>query len=192
MTIPADFRADIEEGQRLRGWMTNAYAQIEFMLGDLILRCRVFPEYEALTKTFTHSAAKRAARVKRMASTNGPLDPFARDIVAIVDRFTDKQETRNLLAHGYCEYLYTPDGDAGLQFQKFHHQPGRDNARLIRTFRLADLHAETEIFTALSREAMPLFMRIHAHFGWAALSDKKIEETFNEPTTLARAPRNDV
>jgi hypothetical protein len=26
---------DIEDGQTLRGWITNAYPQIEFLLGDL-------------------------------------------------------------------------------------------------------------------------------------------------------------
>ena len=36
MPIKQSFIADIEEGQRLRGWITNAYAQIEFQLGDLI------------------------------------------------------------------------------------------------------------------------------------------------------------
>jgi hypothetical protein len=59
MSIKESLRADIEEGQRLRGWITNAYAQIEFLLGDLILRCREFPEYAGDTATFTHSAPKR-------------------------------------------------------------------------------------------------------------------------------------
>ena len=72
MPIPESFEAFIEEGQRLRGWITNAYAQIEFQLGDLILRCKGSP-YKIETATFTHSATKRASKVRNMAQKAGPL-----------------------------------------------------------------------------------------------------------------------
>jgi len=97
------FKADIEEGQRLRGWITNAYAQIEFLLGDLILRCREFPEYAVETATFTHSAPKRVRQVRQMLEKQGALTPFAPELTSIIDRFEKKHETRNLLAHGFCE-----------------------------------------------------------------------------------------
>ena len=57
--ISEAIRNELEEGQRLRGWIVNAYAQVEYLLGDLILRCRAFPEYEEQTRTFTHSAPTR-------------------------------------------------------------------------------------------------------------------------------------
>lgn len=172
MQIKQSFIDDIEEGQRLRGWITNAYAQIEFLLGDLILRCRSFPEYEADSATFTRSALKPARLVQRMLQKPGPLIPFAAELISVIDRFEERHETRNLLAHGYCEYLHTPDGDAGLQFQKFHRQDARDDARLIRLFRLPDLLAERESLVALSDEAVRLFVRIHEHFGWTARRDR--------------------
>jgi hypothetical protein len=168
MPIKESFVTDIEEGPRLRGWITNAYAQIEFLLGDLILRCRAFPEYGAETATFTHSAPKRARQVRRMLQKSGVLEPFAAELTSIIDRFEERHETRNLLAHGFCEYLCTPAGDAGLQFQKWHRQEDRDDARLIRCFRLPDLEAEQESLVALSDEALHLFMRMHRHFGWKA------------------------
>ncbi|WP_157235008.1 hypothetical protein [Methylosinus sp. LW4] len=168
MSIKDSFEADIEEGQRLRGWIANAYAQIEFLLGDLILRCRAFPEYEAETATFSHSAPKRVRQVRRMLEKAGALDAFAVDLTSIIDRFEERHETRNLLAHGFCEYLCTPSGDAGLQFQKWHRQEDRDDARLIRCFRLPDLAAEENSLVALSHEALCLFQRMHRHFGWEA------------------------
>jgi hypothetical protein len=83
----------MDEGQRLRGWITNAYAQIEFLVGDLILRCRRFSEYEIEIATFTHSATKRASKVRNMARKAGPLSPLAVDLLSIVDRFEERHET---------------------------------------------------------------------------------------------------
>ncbi len=170
MPIKESFKADIEEGQRLRGWISNAYAQIEFLLGDLILRCRTFPEYACDTATFTHSTPKRVGKVRRMLQNAGPLDPFATELTSIIDRFEERHNTRNLLAHGFCTYRHTPGGDADLQFRKFHRQDGRDD-ELIRCFRLPDLVAEKEGLVVLSDEALNLFMRMHKHFGWTARPD---------------------
>ena len=172
MTIKASIMADIEEGQRLRGWITNAYAQIEFLLGDLILRCRAFPEYDADTAAFTHSAPKRVRLVRQMLEKTGALSRFAVELTSIVDRFEERHEVRNLLAHGYCEYLHTPSGDAGLQFQKWHRQGDRDDARLIRLFRLPDLLAERDSLVALSDETLRFFVQMHIHFGWTARPDR--------------------
>jgi hypothetical protein len=173
MTIKESFKDDIEEGQRLRGWIANAYAQIEFLLDDLILRCRAFPEYVADTAKFPHSATERVCCVRKILQKDGPLTPFAADLRSVVDRFGERHDTRNLLAHGFCEYLFTPSGDAGLRFQKWHRQKkDRDYAPLIRTFRLTDLLAERDSLVALSEEALHLLKRVHAHFGWAALPDR--------------------
>jgi hypothetical protein len=157
----------VEDGQRLRGWIANAYAQIEYLLGDLIIRCRVFPDYASLTKTFTHSASKRAEKVRKMAIAAGPLAPFARDLLSILDRFEAQHETRNLLAHGFCEFLYTNAGEIGFRFRKFHRQPDRDDARLVRTFTPEAMQAEAVSSIALSQEALSLFSQLHNHFGWA-------------------------
>lgn len=172
-SISPKILADIEEGQNLRGWIANSYAQIEFVFGDLILRCRVFPEYANETAgKFSDRATDLVKKIRTLLSKSGPLAPYTNELTALIDRFEKGHETRNLLAHGFCEYLYTPTGDACLQFQKWHRQPGRDNARLIRQFRLSDLRAERETFVALAQDAMSLFLRIHTDFGWVALNDK--------------------
>jgi hypothetical protein len=171
MSINESVKKDIEEGQRLRGWIANAYAQIEFLLGDLLLRCREFPEYAAETASFTHSAPKRVRQVRKMLEKEGRLTSFAAELMSIIDRFEERHETRNLLAHGFCEYLVTPTGDAALQFQKWHRTPDRDDARLIRAFRLSDLAAEEQSLVELSQEAARFFQRLHKHFGWEARPD---------------------
>jgi hypothetical protein len=174
--INESFITHIEDGQRLRGWIANAYAQIEFLLGDLILRCRAFPEYKTETASFTHSAVECARRVRRMLQKGGCLEPFAAELTSIIDRFEERRETRNLLAHGFCMYLHAPDGDAVLQFRKWHRQPGRDDAQLIKCFRFSDLEAEKGSLVTLSNEAMGLFMRMHKHFGWNAQLDAGSED----------------
>ncbi len=170
-SISPSIMADIEEGQNLRGWIANAYAQIEYLLGDLIFRCRAFPEYTDETATFPHGAPKRVKKIRQIIRKSGPLSPYAAALNSIMERFEKGHETRNLLAHGFCEYLYTSTGDAGFQFKKWDRQPDRDDALLIRRFRLSDLHAEREVFVALSQDALALFIRIHMDFGWVALRD---------------------
>ena len=127
----AEIHAIIEEGMRLRGWIANSYAQIEYLLGDLIGRCREFPEYLPHTQTVTHSAARRIKKVRSMVALGGPLEPFGADLVALMDAFEQHDEIRNLLAHGFCTFHYTPTGDAGLMFRKFDFVPSRSQTMIF-------------------------------------------------------------
>jgi hypothetical protein len=90
-------------------------------------------------------------------------------LVSIADRFEQGHETRNLLSHGFCEFVFTKAGKTGFYFQKFHRQPGRDEARLARTLTPDAMQQEADTFVALADEALKLFVRIHAHFGWIGL-----------------------
>jgi hypothetical protein len=166
MPITPEFRAEVEEAQRLRGWITNSYAQIEFLLGDLIIRMRSFPIYKSETSVFTHSASKRIVKIKQMLEKDGPLNPFKSELADAIGIFQASQEIRNLLAHGYCTFLYTPDGDTGLLFQKWHRHNERDDAQLVRLFRIDDLIREKEQLANFAQDTMQIFVRIHAHFGW--------------------------
>src|SRR5687767_863851 len=103
----AEIIAIIEEATHHRGWISNAYAQVEYLLGDLIIRCREFPEYVEQTGTFTHSAPKRVAKVRAMLKANGPLTPYNAEIGKVLDAFESNHEVRNLLAHGFCEFHFT-------------------------------------------------------------------------------------
>ena len=157
---------ELEEAQRLRGWIANSYAQIEFALGDLILRCREFPEYYGHTNNLPHGAPDRVKRVRRIISTTGPLQPFAKQLEKLLCEFEDRHETRNLLAHGFATYMFTPNGDTGLYFQKWHRQPDRIDARLTRTFRMADLQREMEEFVGVTQRGMTLLLEIQSRFNW--------------------------
>ena len=85
--------------------------------------------------------------------------------------FEKKHETRNLLAHGFCEFLYTSDGDAGMRFSKWHRQQDREDARLQKTFRLNDLQREQTELAAVASRAVELFYKIHADLGLVGPGD---------------------
>lgn len=106
----SEIRAIIEQAMHHRGWIANSYAQFEYLLGDLIGRCREFPEYFAHTQTVSHSAAKRIRKVHAMLALGGPLEPFGADLSAAMDVIEANDQIRNLLSHGFCTFHYTPTG----------------------------------------------------------------------------------
>ncbi len=166
MTLPGGWAEQIDEAQRLRGWIVNSFAQVEYLLGDLILRCRVFPEYEEHTRTLPHGAADRVAKVRTILTRSGPLDADAQDITAIINRLADQQDTRNLLVHGFATVLHTTEQQLGFHFQKFHRQPDRIDARLVKTFTLEGLRQERANQGAFTSEAVERFQALHRRLGW--------------------------
>lgn len=165
MMDAAEHQATIEEAQRLRGWIANAYAQIEFFLGDIIVRSLKLAEYENVGQVLPHGSPDRIKRVRRILEFDGVFSEFRVELSAIMDEFESHHETRNLLAHGFCEFLFTPTGDCGLQFRKWHRVPDRQDALLMRTFRLVDLENEKAIVVELSQRALGLFYQIHHRLG---------------------------
>lgn len=166
----AEIIAIIEEATHHRGWISNSYAQVEYLLGDLIMRCRQFPEYAEQTATFTHSAPKRVAKVRSMLNVDGPLTPYVAEMNEALDAFEGNHEVRNLLAHGFCEFHFTPTGDAGLVFRKFERgdvKKGQEPDLLVqRTFRLVDMHYHMEQSVDQSQRALQVFGKIHSDLGW--------------------------
>lgn len=174
----AEIIAAIEEATHHRGWISNSYAQVEFLLGDLIIRSREFPEYAKQTATFTHSSIKRVTKVRLMLDIDGPLTPHKASILAILDAFETNHDIRNLLAHGFCEFHFTSTGDAGLVFRKFERQKTEDkeeaDSLIVRTFRPIDMQYHREQLVALAQQALETFAKIHFDFGWGDL----------DPTTM--------
>lgn len=165
--VSDDHKAAIHEAMRLRGWFVNSFCQIEWLLGDLIARCRHYPEYDEHTKTIPHDALKRANKVRAILKKGGPLGPFQSDLMSLIDRFIENHELRNILAHGFCEFLYTRDGQkTGLRFQKFHRADGVEQM-LFRTLPMPDFASECATMTAVARDGMALFVRVHIAMRWA-------------------------
>jgi hypothetical protein len=177
--------AVIEEATSLRGWISNSYAQVEYLLGDLIMRCRQFPEYGEFTATISHSAVKRVSKVRSMLKIAGPLTPFVGHLSEVLDAFDLNHDVRNLLAHGFCEFHFTPDGDAGLYFRKFDRgDVGADQDPDIlveRVFRLIDMQYHREQFTFQAQRALEVFAKVHFDLGWGNLDPDKLVNGWLHP-----------
>jgi hypothetical protein len=156
----------IEESQRLRGWITNGYAQIEFLLGDLILRCREFPAYAENTVSIPYGGKDRAKRVLLLLANSGPLDVFAAELNNVIIAFDRQHENRNLLAHGFSQFMYNSKKECWLDFRKLHRDKTVDNGLLVKQFTLSDLKQEKEETALIAQTAMVLFRDIHSYFGW--------------------------
>lgn len=161
---PPELIEAIEEGQRLRGWIANGYAQVEYLLGDIITNAFRMPEYADLASRLPHRIEKRIATVRRVLALDGYFTAHAEEIEWILAAFEDHHETRNLLAHGFCTAFHTPDGDFGLEFRKWHRDGDRD-AEMKRTFRLVDLEYERDQLKHVSQRALSLAYQIHQELG---------------------------
>ena len=154
----------IEEGQRLRGWISNGYAQVEYLLGDIITQAAEMPEYEVTRARLPHRLEKRIAKVREILEIEGIFSAYRDEISSIIAGFEVHHETRNLLAHGFCTAYHTPDGDFGLEFRKWHRE-GDDDREMRKTFRLVDLEYENAQLTNLSQRALHLTFQIHGALG---------------------------
>jgi len=102
-----------------RGWLVNSYAQVEFLLGDLIWQLRSFPEYSTELHAFPLSLDGRVARVTEFCQRDGPLRAHSNDILPLFDRLAQLDEGRQFFVHGYCAFYSTPAGDMAMQFRRF-------------------------------------------------------------------------
>jgi hypothetical protein len=170
----AEWKVILNDGMNHRGWIANSYAQIEFLLGDLIVRCREFAQYAAYTETVSHSAARRVAKVRHILAIEGPLTQFAGGLGNILDGFEQHQDVRNLLAHGFCTFLHTPDEDAGFLFRKFDRPPADadiadDHVLTEQLFRLINLEYHRVQLVAQAQNALHVFGSIHDTLGWGEI-----------------------
>lgn len=161
---PEEVMAAIEEGQRLRGWIANGYAQVEYLLGDIIVRSHNLPEYEALRERLPHRPERRIAKVKEILEVEGFFSAHREEIEWLIDAFEHHQPTRHLLVHGFCTAYHTPTGDFGLEFRKWHREGGNDS-EIKKTYRLVDLEYERAQFTHVADRALTLAHTIHEQLG---------------------------
>ena len=161
---PPELFAAIEDGQRLRGWIANGYAQVEYLLGDIITNALKMPQYEGLAARLPHRVDKRISLVRDILQIDGYFTDHCEEIQWILAAFEEHHQTRNLLAHGFCTAYHTPDGDFGLEFRKWHRDGDRDT-EMKRTFRLIDLEYERTQLKNVSQRALALTYVIHQELG---------------------------
>ncbi|MCA0903748.1 hypothetical protein [Qipengyuania aquimaris] len=161
---PLEVQTAIEHGQNARGWILNGYAQVEYLLGDIIVKANEMVEYAAVQGRLPHRVEKRIAKVRELLVLEGYFSQHSEEIEWIIGAFEQSQETRHLLAHGFCSAYHTPDGDFGLEFRKWH-RDGDADSEMIKMFRLVDLDYERDQFTHVAQRAVTLVSLIHHDLG---------------------------
>lgn len=161
---PEQIMSAVEEGQRLRGWILNGYAQVEYLFGDIIRLANGMPDYASCHARLPHRVEKRIAKVRELFEIDGSLSAYKAEVDFIIEAFEASQQTRHLLAHGFCTAYHTPDGDFGLEFRKWH-RDGEADRELVRTFRLIDLEYERAQLTNVAEQALALSFKMHSDLG---------------------------
>lgn len=172
MELPhEDVRAAVDEGQRLRGWITNGYAQMEYLFGEIIVRANEMSEYFALVERLPHRPEKRIDKIREILSVNGFFSQHRQEIEWLIEAFEHHQPTRHLLVHGFCTAYHTPDGDFGLEFRKWH-RDGANDTEIKRVYRLINLEYEREQFTYAAQRAIGLVKAVHEQLGLIGYNDQ--------------------
>lgn len=165
MGVPPDHVITaIEEAQRLRGWIANAYAQIEYLMGDIIMESMQISEYAELNGRLPHGAPKRITRVRKILAIEGHFSKFCEEIESIIYEFEKYHEIRNLLAHGFCTIFHTPDSDVGFEYRKWHRSDDCDT-EIVRMFRIVELDYHKNQLVHVSERALGLSREIHGDLG---------------------------
>jgi hypothetical protein len=161
---PKHVRNAIHEAQRHRGWIANGYAQVEYLFGDIIMRAFKLPEYADLVVRLPHRVGNRIELVNKIVEIEGFFKSYGDEIRWVIEAFELRHETRNILAHGFCTVLHTPDDDIGFQFRKWHRDVQND-VEVIKIYRLVDLEYEKAQLVDVSERALKLSYDIDQALG---------------------------
>jgi len=115
-----DVKAMIEDCQRLRGWLINSFAQVEFLLGDLPCRAWELPEYARMREPVSIVAKNRMKQTRALLEAPGPLAEYAERLLPLLDRFERYDQVRNFIAHGFCSFDLVPrTREMAMRFRQY-------------------------------------------------------------------------
>jgi hypothetical protein len=138
-----ELRCRLHEAQCHRGWFVGAFAQIEFILGDIIALSLQLPAYTDLKKTLPHSVTQRIARVRAIIGVVGVFQQFADSLEKFLVYFESVIEMRNQLVHGYCTVHHDAEGNFRLEFRKWHRDEdkglNRQDMMLVTTYPVVEI-----------------------------------------------------
>jgi hypothetical protein len=158
--------ASINEAIKDRGWIINSFAQVEFLLGDLIVRSRRYPEYEELTTAMPWSLDGRIARLRSMCAVQGPLSRYAPELLRALAAIEEAKDQRHLLAHGFCIALIgTPGGRVVLQFRRFNPKMGDPSNIDVELISPEEMHQRRLRWSHFAGEVVHFFSIIYDELG---------------------------
>ncbi len=125
MSADSEMAELIRSAHFLRGAIISSYAQVEFLLTDLNMRCRLRPAYAEIASGFPYKLESKIARAKKLVAAPGPLSAYAHDVLALVDRISAYETYRHFIAHGQMVVSTRETAPAPIIFRMY--QPGKKN-----------------------------------------------------------------
>ena len=164
--IDSDLIATINAMTADRGWIINSYAQIEFLLADLIEKTSGFEEYaEWANKPLPFGIGNRVKHVTTLCQS-GRLAPHAEALARIIADLLSIEESRHLYIHGFASFMFTPKGDRAMHFRRYVPPEKGGTATLTSELkRGVDLAKEREQATAFAQYAVGIFREIYRDLG---------------------------
>jgi hypothetical protein len=126
MSFDSEMTELIRNAHFLRGAIISSYAQVEFLLTDLNMRCRSLPEYAEIASSFPYKLESKVARAKELVAAPGPLSAYADDLLSLVDRISTYETCRHFIAHGQMVVSTRETAPVLIIFRMY--QPGKKNA----------------------------------------------------------------
>lgn len=149
-----------------RGGIVNAYAQVEYLFADTVVRCAALEAYADLDTTLPYRLDQRVSRFQALLLAHGPLSEQQADFERVIADFQSAEERRQFLVHGFATFHFTPKGDMAMRFDRF--MPSRDEPARRRSmwFRPATLTQIRDETSANTQFALGRFAELHTRLGW--------------------------
>ena len=149
-----------------RGWIVNAFAQVEYLLADTVVRCAALAEYSQVDTSLPYRLDKRVARFAALLPVEGPLAEQRGEFKQVVTDFQAAEERRQFLVHGFASFHFTPKGDMAMRFDRFmptRDEPSRRRSMWFRPDTLSRIREEASVNATF---ALQEFVRLHQRLGW--------------------------
>jgi hypothetical protein len=183
----ARFKPLIHQMMENRGWLINTYCQVEFLLADLIVKCRKFEGYSDLSKLqLPFGLNNRIQRVRDLAAAD-PLLKYREQLEALFSGLLEKEEVRHFFAHGYSVINITTDGKEVGLYVKRYLQPKKGEGEKLSDLMVtpAELEEAQVKWSKYGEDANALFKAIYADLGFDDVAEP-IDST-NQATTKPQA-----
>ncbi|MDP3736501.1 MAG: hypothetical protein Q8R02_03870 [Hyphomonadaceae bacterium] len=164
---PPNAQEFVTVSHSFRGAIVNAYAQVEFMLADLVARCRQLPDYASEISKLPYGVEARAKAIKKLCAMAGPLNQFQNDLVPIADKLLALEEDRHFLTHGFAICEHDKQGNVRLVFRRFVPRSGDEWTPAHRNFTPDELKHLQQTTTVFVSTALETFRRVHVELGFA-------------------------
>jgi hypothetical protein len=152
--------ADLNTALLARGAIVSAWAQIEAMMTDVIVRASRHPEYQSLRAAFPYRRSDRWSHFKRMLEAPGPIGPYKAPALKLLARYEAGKSLRDLLAHGRMTILPYPGGAPSSVIIEMIDSVDRELIHIRKQFSPASLEAEAREVAKLARVAALGFSRV--------------------------------